>query len=104
MPAAGIVITRVSTKSMVLRLRTKPGILPQVHRLRDGRDEWTPRPKACFHVVRRTAELDSSHEHAALHSPLEWILPQTGESCRCDCSKLFRLQLHQDSSYTADKS
>ena len=41
--------------------------------------------------------------YAPLYAALEWIQPQARESCGCCCSQLFCLQLHQDSSYTADK-
>ena len=36
------------------------------------------------------------------HSPLEWIQPEDGEPCFCHGSKLFPLQFHQDSPYTAN--
>jgi hypothetical protein len=42
-----------------------------------------------------------SHHDAALHSPLEWLLAQARESRGCDGSQLFRLRLHQNSSYTS---
>jgi hypothetical protein len=33
--------------------------------------------------------------------PVEWVLAQARESRGGDCPQLFRLQLHQDSSYTS---
>jgi hypothetical protein len=76
----------------------------QVHRLRNERDERTARPEACFYLVRGAAELDSPHEHAPLYTPVQRFQPQAGESCSSHGLKLFCLQFHQDSPYTADES
>lgn len=40
----------------------------------------------------------------ALHAAVEWLQPQTRKSCCCRGTELFRLQLHQDSSYTSHVS
>jgi hypothetical protein len=47
------------------------------------------------------AKLERSHQHEAVHSPVEWLFTQTGEPCRRHSPQLFRLQFHQDSSYTS---
>jgi hypothetical protein len=40
----------------------------------------------------------------ALHKVVERLFSQTGESRGCDCAKLLRVQLHQDSPHAADES
>ena len=60
-----------------------------------------PDPKARFRLRCGASELDGSHYDAALHSPLEWLLAQTRESRGGYGTQLFRLQLHQNSSYTS---
>jgi hypothetical protein len=52
-------------------------------------------------VTRSASELDGSWHDEALFLPVEWILAETREPCRCYSLQLFRLQLHQDSSYTS---
>jgi hypothetical protein len=60
-----------------------------------------PDPKHVSTSFVERQKLDGSHYDAPLHSPLEWFLAQTRESCGCDGAQLFRLQLHQNSSYTS---
>jgi hypothetical protein len=48
--------------------------------------------------------MDSSHDAEALYAAVKWIQPQARKSCRCCCLELFRLQPHQDSSYTSHVS
>jgi hypothetical protein len=60
-----------------------------------------PDPKHVEYVIRGTPELDGSRYDAPLHSPVEWFQPEDGEPRGCHGPQLFRLQLHQDSSYTS---
>jgi hypothetical protein len=54
-----------------------------------------------FNVIRGKAQLDGSRHNEALYALVERIQPQTGEPCYCHSPQLFRLQFHQDSSYTS---
>ncbi|MGC2399029.1 MAG: hypothetical protein WA510_04580, partial [Acidobacteriaceae bacterium] len=40
-------------------------------------------------------------ERCAATRAYQWFQPEDGKSCGGDSAKLFRLQLHQDSSYTS---
>ncbi len=63
---------------------------------------WFPKqPKTRQHQLCRAAELDAAKQQSALYAPEQRILAQVGESCCCGCIDLFRVQLHQDSSYTS---
>src|SRR6267378_4968769 len=73
----------------------------KVYWLLNERRERKPRPKVRFDFVCGASELDGSHYDAALHSPLEWLLAQTRESRGGYGTQLFRVQLHQNSSYTS---
>src|SRR5437660_869059 len=45
------------------------------------------------HQLRRTAELDGSHEYKTLHPLVKWVLWKDRKSCGCRCFVLFRVQL-----------
>ena len=61
----------------------------------------SPRSEACVHILCGKAELDGAHHNSSLHPVVEWIQPEAREPCGCHGSQLFRLQFHQDSSYTS---
>src|ERR1700733_14227166 len=59
------------------------------------------RPQSDGGYIGRFKSFRCTHCNAALHALERWILAQARESCCCHSPKLFRLQLHSDSSYTA---
>ena len=57
-----------------------------------------------FWVITEATELDGSHYSAPIHAPEQRIFSQARKPRGCDSAKLFRLQLHQNPSYTPHES
>jgi hypothetical protein len=75
-----------------------------VHWMLHQRRERKPRPEARLYVIRGASELERSYQHEALYAIVEWVLTQAREPRGCDSPELFRLQLHQNPSYTPHES
>ena len=106
-PSGGRPISPNFTRSIALLGDPEARYSPAaVHRLCIERRQRSPRPAArLYELLVWSARTGLSARPCAATPVLVMaFLPQAGKSRRCDCAKLLRVQLHQDSPYPARDS